>query len=245
MAIGDESSSSSTVLSIGTSEDVQSFNFVHDNPNLKINSQLLDGLNHVRWAQSAKLFVGGRGKIGFLFGTEKEPAESNPKYTKWYILNERVMLGSSNFPIRLGILNRVLRLWGCIMQDFDRVGKNYLIMITSSSGQLAHQVKRFLLHLQQQRFMRRLWRRLRCFSSLAGLNPDFKYARVHQLDGTHFPTLEEVHAYCLSDQRRRSPMPPISGIPSETFAMVVRYAYLVPPLVPSQTSHTSSPSLSP
>ncbi|KAF6153289.1 hypothetical protein GIB67_003479 [Kingdonia uniflora] len=40
-------------------------------------------------------------------------------------------------------------------------------------------------------------------------------------------------------------MPPISGIPSETSAMTVRYAYPAPPSVPSQTSHTSSPSLSP
>ncbi|KAF6135387.1 hypothetical protein GIB67_027261 [Kingdonia uniflora] len=114
------------------------------------------------------------------------------------------MLGSFNFPMRLGILNKVLRLWGCIMRDFDRVGKNYLIMIASPSGQLAHQVKR-----------------------------------------TPFPTLEEAHAYCLYDQSRRSPMPHISGIPSETSAMAVRYAYPAPPSVPSPTSHTSSPSLSP
>ncbi|KAF6168391.1 hypothetical protein GIB67_018231 [Kingdonia uniflora] len=40
-------------------------------------------------------------------------------------------------------------------------------------------------------------------------------------------------------------MPPISRIPSETSAMVVCYAYLVPLSVPSQTSQTSSPSLSP
>ncbi|KAF6138326.1 hypothetical protein GIB67_001555 [Kingdonia uniflora] len=45
------------------------------------------------------------------------------------------------------------------------------------------------------------------------LNPDFKYARVHLLDKTSFPTLEEAHAYCLFDQSRRSLMPPISGIP--------------------------------
>ncbi|KAF6147627.1 hypothetical protein GIB67_031618 [Kingdonia uniflora] len=82
MAICDESSS--TVSSIGTSENVQSFNSVNDNPNLKITSQLLDGLNYVRWGQSVKLFVGGRGKIGFLLGTEKEPAESDSKYAKWF-----------------------------------------------------------------------------------------------------------------------------------------------------------------
>ncbi|KAF6134623.1 hypothetical protein GIB67_022910 [Kingdonia uniflora] len=83
------------------------------------------------------------------------------------------------------------------------------------------------------------------FQFLAGLNLDFEYARVHLLDMTPFPTIEEAHAYCLSDQGRRSLMPPISGIPSETFAMAIRYAYPAPPSVPSQTSHTSSPSLSP
>ncbi|KAF6168307.1 hypothetical protein GIB67_018147, partial [Kingdonia uniflora] len=85
----------------------------------------------------------------------------------------------------------------------------------------------------------------RVFQFLAALNPDFEYARVHLLDKTFFPALEEAHAYCLSDQSRRSTMPPISGIPSETSAMAVRYAYPAPPSVPSQTLHTSSPSLSP
>ncbi|KAF6135273.1 hypothetical protein GIB67_021635 [Kingdonia uniflora] len=84
----------------------------------------------------------------------------------------------------------------------------------------------------------------RVFQFLARLNPDFEYARVHLLDKTPFPTLEEVHTYCLSDQSRQSPMPPISGIPSETSAMAIRYAYPAPPSVPSQTSHTSSLSLS-
>ncbi|KAF6169206.1 hypothetical protein GIB67_013636 [Kingdonia uniflora] len=80
---------------------------------------------------------------------------------------------------------------------------------------------------------------------LAWLNPDFEYARVHLLDRTPFPTLEEAHAYYLSDQSRRSHMPPISGIPSETSVMVVRYVYPAPPSIPSQTSYTLSPSLSP
>ncbi|KAF6170351.1 hypothetical protein GIB67_043041, partial [Kingdonia uniflora] len=85
----------------------------------------------------------------------------------------------------------------------------------------------------------------RVFQFLAGLNPDFEYARVHLFDMTPFPTLEEAHAYCFSDQSRRSPMPPVSGILSETSALAVRYAYPAPPPVPSQTSHTSSPSHTP
>ncbi|KAF6167835.1 hypothetical protein GIB67_027613 [Kingdonia uniflora] len=92
----------------------------------------------------------------------------------------------------------------------------------------------------------KIMEKTRVFQFLAGLNPDFEYARVHLLDMTPFPTLEEAHAYCLSDQSRQSPMlPPISGIPSEISVMAIRYAYLAPPSVLSQTSHTSSPSLSP
>ncbi|KAF6172072.1 hypothetical protein GIB67_029490 [Kingdonia uniflora] len=34
----------------------------------------------------------------------------------------------------------------------------------------------------------------RVFQFLAGLNLDFEYARVHLLDRTPFPTLEEAHA---------------------------------------------------
>ncbi|KAF6159436.1 hypothetical protein GIB67_032207 [Kingdonia uniflora] len=79
---------------------------------------------------------------------------------------------------------------------------------------------------------------------LTGLNPHFMYARVYLLDMTPFSTLEEAHAYCLSDQSRRLPMPLISGIPSETSTMAIRYAYPAPPSVPLQTSHTSSSSLS-
>ncbi|KAF6156137.1 hypothetical protein GIB67_024107 [Kingdonia uniflora] len=67
----------------------------------------------------------------------------------------------------------------------------------------------------------------RVFKFLIGLNPDF----------------EDTHIF--SDQSRRSPMPPISGIPLETSSMAVRYAYQVPPSVSSQTSYTSSLSLSP
>ncbi|KAF6144353.1 hypothetical protein GIB67_024580 [Kingdonia uniflora] len=60
------------------------------------------------------------------------------------------------------------------------------------------------------------------------------------------PTAAEIYAKIVENTRsRRSPMPPISGIPSETSVMAIRYAYPAPPSVLSQTSHTSSLSLSP
>ncbi|KAF6140585.1 hypothetical protein GIB67_013878 [Kingdonia uniflora] len=123
---------------------------------------------------------------------------------------------------------RVLRLWGCIMRDCDRVGKNYLVMIASSSGQLVHQVKVLIPPTATEIYIK-IVEKTQVFQFLTKLNPNFEYARVHLLDRTPFLTLEEAHAYCLSDQSRRSPMPFISGIPSKTSAMAIRYAYPVPP----------------
>ncbi|KAF6146720.1 hypothetical protein GIB67_009006 [Kingdonia uniflora] len=281
MAIGNESSSSSTVYSIGTSEDVQSFNSVHDNLNMKITTQLLDGLNYVQWAQ----FVGGRGKIGFLLGTEKEPAESCRirSYAKWFSDDSKMRTWLINFmqptiTVEYLFTNNAHLIWESLRKGYSQRENNarifqlsneignfkqgtqtlgmYYARLQSSWEELSHYdsfiewptsapSEKVPIPPTAAEIYAKIVEKTRVFQFLAGFNPDFKYARVHLLDMTHFPTLEEVHAYCLSDQSRRSPMSPISGIPSETYAMVVRYAYPTPPSVPSQTSHTSSPSLSP
>ncbi|KAF6152157.1 hypothetical protein GIB67_005803, partial [Kingdonia uniflora] len=157
-------------------------------------SQVLDGLNYGRWAQFVKFFVGGCENIGFLLNTEKERAESDLKYAKWF---------SDDSMVRTLLIN--------------------FMQLTISAGELCKD----------------------CGEDSGvsvGFNPNFEYARVHLLDMTPFPTPEEAHIYCVSDQSRRSPMPPIFGIPSEIFIMVVCYAYPVQPSIPSMTS---SPILSP
>ncbi|KAF6147875.1 hypothetical protein GIB67_014455 [Kingdonia uniflora] len=212
MAIGDESSSSSTVSSIGTSEDVQSFNYIHDNPNLKITSQLFDGLNYVRWAQSVKLFVDGREKIRFFLDTEKEPVKSDLKYAKWFSddLMVRTWLINSIQPTissKCLFTNNAHLIWESLRKVYSQRENNARIF------QLSNEIENFKQGTQT-----------------LGMTP--------------FPTLEEAHAYYLSDQSRQSPMPPISGIPSETSVITVRYAYPTPPSVSSQISNTSSPSLS-
>ncbi|KAF6135367.1 hypothetical protein GIB67_027241 [Kingdonia uniflora] len=254
MAIDDESSSNSTVSSIRTSEDVQSFNCVHDNPNLKITSQLLDGLNYVRWVQSVKLFVGGCGKIRFLLGTEKEPTKSNPKYAKWFSNDLMVRTWLINYmqpTISAGYLftNNAHLIWESLRKVYFQRENNAKIFLLSNEirnfKQASAPSEKAHIPPTVAEIYAKIVEKTRVFQFLAGLNPDFEYARVHLLNRTHFPTLEEAYTYCLSDQSGRSPMPPISGIPSETSAMAVRYAYPAPSSVPSQTSHTSSPSLSP
>ncbi|KAF6149940.1 hypothetical protein GIB67_008661 [Kingdonia uniflora] len=62
------------------------------------------------------------------------------------------------------------------------------------------------------------------------------------------PIVAEIYAKIVEKTRVfqfLAELNPDFKIPSETSAMAVRYAYPAPPSVPSQTSHTSSPSLSP
>ncbi|KAF6141987.1 hypothetical protein GIB67_037955 [Kingdonia uniflora] len=219
MTIGDESSSSSIVSSIGTSEDVQSFNSVHDNPNLKITSQLLDDLNYVRWAQSVKLFVGGRGKIGFLLGTEKEPAESYFKYAKWFSDDSMVrtwLINSMQPTISAGYLftNNAYLIWESLRKVYSQLENNarifqlsneignfkqgtqtlgmYYARVRLSWEELSHYdsfiewpasapSEKTLIPPTVAEIYAKIVEKTRVFQFLAGLNPDFEYARVHLL----------------------------------------------------------------
>ncbi|KAF6155564.1 hypothetical protein GIB67_004558 [Kingdonia uniflora] len=165
MAIGDESSSSSTVSSIGTSEDVQSFNSVHDNPKLKITSQLLDDLNYVRWAQFVKLFVGGRGKIGFLLSIEKE-LESDPKYAKWFSNDS---MGTQT----LGMYYARLR------SSWEELS-HYDSFIEWSASAPSEKVP--ILPTKAEIYAK-IVEKTRVFQFLAGINPDFEYAQFIYLTG--------------------------------------------------------------
>ncbi|KAF6144496.1 hypothetical protein GIB67_013140 [Kingdonia uniflora] len=172
-------------------------------------------------AQSVKLFVGGCGKIGFLLGIEKEPAESDPKYAKWFSDDSTVRTWLINYmqpTIYAGYYARLRSSWE-ELSHYD----SFIEWSASAPSENVH-----ILPTAAEiyaKIVEKTW----VFQFFAGLNPNFEYARVHLLDRTSFSTLEEAHAYYLSDQSRRSPMPPISRIPSETSVMAVRYAYLAPP----------------
>ncbi|KAF6166160.1 hypothetical protein GIB67_023870 [Kingdonia uniflora] len=206
MAIDDESSLSSTISSFGTSEDVQSFSSVHDNPNLKITSQLLDGLNYVRWVQSVKLFVGGRGKIGFLFGTEKEPANSDPKYAKWFSDDLMVYSKRENNARIFQLFNEIEN----FKQATQILGMHYA-RLRSNWEELSHYdsfiewsasapSENVSTLPTTTKIYAKIGEKTRMFQFLTGLNPDFEYARVHLLDRTPFPTLGEPHTLSLQSE---------------------------------------------
>ncbi|XP_059639077.1 uncharacterized protein LOC132281384 [Cornus florida] len=53
----------------------------------RVTSVLLNGRNFASWARSLCLYVGGKGKSGWILGTENRPDIKDPKYAQWDIDN--------------------------------------------------------------------------------------------------------------------------------------------------------------
>ena len=48
-----------------------------DSHSVQITTIRLNGDNFLRWSQSVRMYIRGRGKIGYLTGDKKEPAKEN------------------------------------------------------------------------------------------------------------------------------------------------------------------------
>ncbi|RVW83230.1 hypothetical protein CK203_039628 [Vitis vinifera] len=63
------------------------------NPTLQITIHKLNGRNFLQWSQSVKLFIRGKGKLGYLTSANKAPNPKNPAYQTWDSENSMVMAG--------------------------------------------------------------------------------------------------------------------------------------------------------
>ena len=66
-------------------------NHTSDSHCIQITSIRLNGDNFLRWSQSVRMYIRGRGKIGYLTGDKKEPATTDPAHATWDAENSMVM----------------------------------------------------------------------------------------------------------------------------------------------------------
>lgn len=52
----------------------------HNTSSLQITAHKLDGKNYLQWAQSVKLVISGRGKLGYLTGDLPTPPMTDSSY---------------------------------------------------------------------------------------------------------------------------------------------------------------------
>lgn len=77
---GPETASSSTVVDVLTA-----------GPGLQLIIQKLNGRNYIEWAQSVKLALDGRGRLGYLTGDIAQPGKTDPSFKKWKSENSLIM----------------------------------------------------------------------------------------------------------------------------------------------------------
>ena len=58
---------------------------------VQITNIKLNGDNFLRWSQSVRMYIRGRGKIGYLTGEKKAPAKEDSACTTWDAENSMVM----------------------------------------------------------------------------------------------------------------------------------------------------------
>ena len=54
-----------------------------DNSSFQLTVEKLNGKNYLEWAQSIKLVIDGKGKLGYLTGETKKPPSTDSSLQKW------------------------------------------------------------------------------------------------------------------------------------------------------------------
>ncbi|XP_073130873.1 uncharacterized protein [Henckelia pumila] len=62
-----------------------------DASSLQITAHKLNGQNYLQWAQSVKIVICGRGKLGYLIGDLSSPKTTDPSYKTWTDENSIVL----------------------------------------------------------------------------------------------------------------------------------------------------------
>ena len=70
---------------------VESSKITTESHPVQITTIRLNGENFLRWSQSVRMYMRGRGKMGYLTGEKKTPKEDDPTYAAWDAENSMVM----------------------------------------------------------------------------------------------------------------------------------------------------------
>ncbi|ONI30271.1 hypothetical protein PRUPE_1G241200, partial [Prunus persica] len=208
----------------------------HDLMNVQLLPTKLDGTNYLAWSHFVRLYITGKGRIGYLTGEKKQPDDTDPKFITW--VEEDAMLRSwllqaMTPDISLGYmrLDSEHAIWDAVSQTYYEGGCDAQI----------YELKRRIQATTQQRKMletyfnslQALWQELdyyqpwdmkcsndtaalkkriekeRTFELLASLNLDLDQVRIQVLGKDPFPSLREAYAYVRAQALHRSTMAPL------------------------------------
>ncbi|KAK9217910.1 hypothetical protein WN943_006540 [Citrus x changshan-huyou] len=189
--------------------------------------------NFQRWSQSVRMYIRGRGKIGYLTGDVKAPEISDPSYGVWDAENSMIMawlVNSMDEDIGANYMcySTAKELWDNVSQMYSDYGNQSQIyelqLALGDIRQGDYSITKYFNTLK------RLWQDLdlfndyewesmedfkhhkqtvnneRIFKFLAGLNVEFDEVRGRIIGRKPLPTLEDVFSEVRREESRRGVM---------------------------------------
>ena len=236
--MSDSSSNSSTVpqssMNNPSSTDVSKISATSsESHSVQITTIRLNGDNFLRWSQSVRMYIRGRGKMGYLTGEKKAPAVDDPAYVTWDAENSMVMTWLVN-SMEEDISSNYMcyptaqELWENVNQMYSDLGNQSqifeLILKLGEMRQGEHNVTKYFNSLK------RIWQDLdlfntyewkspedaqhhkktvedgRIFKFLAGLNVEFDEVRGRIIGRQPLPLIGDVFSEVRREESRRNVM---------------------------------------
>ncbi|GFY80335.1 hypothetical protein Acr_01g0001440 [Actinidia rufa] len=188
------------------------FSYPNTHTGARITCELLNGKNFAAWSHSVRLFLGGKGKFGWLLGTITKPNATDPKFVQWEIDNCTILgwLFNSMEPrIYHVFMYMTWSLFFMVLFDQDSRWEELaqyepLSEFTTEGGIAARRLDR-----------------QHTYQFLMGLKPEFEALRTQIVNTTPMPSIFEAFAMLDGDERRHRllqlPPPPVteSTIPDQ------------------------------
>ena len=201
----------------------------HDHHNLQITTDKLNGSNCLEWSQLVRIFLKGRGKMGYLDGTIKAPGKDDAKYNKWEEENFMIMswlLNSMQPEISKTclFLKSPKEIWDKIQGTYSKVGNtarifelkgrigrtvqgdqsvtSYYNKLEALWQELDHDQHLELACVEDSIMISKMLQRDRIFEFLNGLNKEYEQIRSLVLSREVLPSLMEVFS-CIRDEEAR------------------------------------------
>ncbi|XP_073041799.1 uncharacterized protein [Primulina eburnea] len=204
-----------------------------DSHHVQITTIKLNGDNFLRWSQSVRMYIRGRGKMGYLTGDKKAPSEDAPMYATWDAENSMVMTWLVNsmeeeiganymcFPTAYELWENINKIY------FDLGNQSQIFELTLKLCELRQGEETVTKYFNS---LKRIWQDLDLFDAyewknvedghhhkktmeddhifkfLVGLNVEFNEVRGRIIGRRPLPPLGEVFSEVRREESRRNVM---------------------------------------
>ncbi|KAL9420128.1 hypothetical protein AB3S75_037830 [Citrus x aurantiifolia] len=200
---------------------------------MQLTGHKLNGKNYLEWAQSIKLVVDGKGRLGYITGETKEPKKTDPTWKTWKSENSLVMSWLINsMEVSIGrtylFLPTAKDVWDAVRETYSDLKNSSQIFELKTRLWQTRQGDRAVSEYYNE--MKALWQELdlcyeddwacmtdsvrylkrieddRVYEFLAGLNKSLDEVRGRILGRIPLPSIREVFSEVRREEGRRKVM---------------------------------------